>query len=449
MTSHYRHRRTSAPATAFPNPVEPGEIAVNTANRQLAVGDAASGSLGSPLMLIAVRYFDARAQYATGEFVAQAGVIYRAKAAVVPGAFNATQWDAFSSDTTIKGYADAGDAAVTAAFQAADTTLQTNINAKVSKGGDSMSGPLVLPGAPTLDLQASTKKYVDDAVGAVGGAGVSAGAVSNTPSGNISSTNVQAALNELDSEKAAINSPVFVGDPRAPTPAANDNDNSIATTAFVAGQAGSSAPAMDGVQTVGVSLKYSRDDHIHPTDTSRAPINSPTFTGVPTAPTAAPGTNTTQLATCAFALANAVADGSVTFVKIANSALATVTDFLAAIAGKLLTADKVWAAAVPVALVDAAAVTPDFNTGIDFIWTLGGVGRTLNNPTNAKPGQKGILYLVQDATGSRTITTWGTNFKFAGGTKPALSAGTNAVDILSYAVKSATEIECFFGAGMA
>jgi len=36
-----------------------------------------------------------------------------------------------------------------------------------------------------------------------------------------------------------------------------------------------------------------------------APIASPNFTGVPTAPTAAPGTNTTQLATTAFVLANA------------------------------------------------------------------------------------------------------------------------------------------------
>jgi microcystin-dependent protein len=34
-----------------------------------------------------------------------------------------------------------------------------------------------------------------------------------------------------------------------------------------------------------------------------APFNSPTFTGVPIAPTAAPGTNTTQLATTAFVLA--------------------------------------------------------------------------------------------------------------------------------------------------
>lgn len=32
---------------------------------------------------------------------------------------------------------------------------------KVSKAGDTMTGPLVLPGAPTEDLHAVTKQYVD------------------------------------------------------------------------------------------------------------------------------------------------------------------------------------------------------------------------------------------------------------------------------------------------
>jgi hypothetical protein len=39
--------------------------------------------------------------------------------------------------------------------------------------------------------------------------------------------------------------------------------------------------------------------------TGAAPLASPTFTGVPAAPTASPGTNTTQLATTAFVIANA------------------------------------------------------------------------------------------------------------------------------------------------
>jgi hypothetical protein len=57
---------------------------------------------------------------------------------------------------------------------------------------------------------------------------------------------------------------------------------------------------MNGTVAVGTSLRYARQDHVHASDTSRAPLASPTFTGVPAAPTAAAGTNTTQLATTAF-----------------------------------------------------------------------------------------------------------------------------------------------------
>lgn len=46
---------------------------------------------------------------------------------------------------------------------------------------------------------------------------------------------------------------------------------------------------------------------------SKADSNSPTFTGVPAAPTAAAGTNTTQLATTAFVLTNGVPSGGTGF----------------------------------------------------------------------------------------------------------------------------------------
>lgn len=45
-----------------------------------------------------------------------------------------------------------------------------------------------------------------------------------------------------------------------------------------------------------------------------APINSPSFTGVPMAPTAAIGTDTTQIATCAFV----VAEINKTIIEIEN-----------------------------------------------------------------------------------------------------------------------------------
>ena len=43
------------------------------------------------------------------------------------------------------------------------SSVQTQINSKVAKSGDTMTGALTLPGAPTVDLHAATKKYVDDA----------------------------------------------------------------------------------------------------------------------------------------------------------------------------------------------------------------------------------------------------------------------------------------------
>ena len=57
---------------------------------------------------------------------------------------------------------------------------------------------------------------------------------------------------------------------------------------------------MDSTAAVGVSALYSREDHVHPSDISRAPLASPAFTGNPTAPTPAAGDNDTSIATTAF-----------------------------------------------------------------------------------------------------------------------------------------------------
>jgi len=107
------------------------------------------------------------------------------------------------------------------------------------------------------------------------------------------------------------------------TAAIDNNSTNIATTAYVVGQASGTAPVMNGTATVGTSLRYARQDHIHPSDTSRAPLASPTFTGTVTIPagasisgyaplasptfsgtpattTAAVGTNTTQIASTAY-----------------------------------------------------------------------------------------------------------------------------------------------------
>jgi hypothetical protein len=47
----------------------------------------------------------------------------------------------------------------------------------------------------------------------------------------------------------------------------------------------STNPAMNGTVSVGTRTTVARADHVHPIDTSRAPVASPTFTGTVTAPT--------------------------------------------------------------------------------------------------------------------------------------------------------------------
>lgn len=66
------------------------------------------------------------------------------------------------------------------------------------------------------------------------------------------------------------------------------------------------SPLMNGVAAVGTAIAWARGDHVHPTDTSRAPLLSPVFTGTPSLPTGTigvtqnPGTNDITLATTAF-----------------------------------------------------------------------------------------------------------------------------------------------------
>ena len=71
--------------------------------------------------------------------------------------------------------------------------------------------------------------------------------------------------------------------PTSSTAAADTDTTQLATTAFVLGQASDATPAMDGTGAAGTSERYARQGHVHPTDTSRAPTASPTFTGPITA----------------------------------------------------------------------------------------------------------------------------------------------------------------------
>jgi hypothetical protein len=88
-----------------------------------------------------------------------------------------------------------------------------------------------------------------------------------------------------------------------------------------------------------------------------------------------------------------------------------------------------------VILTDGANIATDASLGNIFTVTLGG-NRTLDNPTNAASGQVIIYRIKQDGSGSRTIT-WGSDFRFSGGTAPTLTTTANRTDYIHFAYDAA------------
>ena len=122
---------------------------------------------------------------------------------------------------------------------------------------------------------------------------------------------------------------------------------------------------------------------------------------------------------------------------------ASVAEYWAATADKVLTADTAWSAASPVTLTQATTIAVDLAAGINFTTTMTG-NRTLGAPSNAKPGQSGTIELIQDGTGSRTLA-FNAAWKFFGGTDPVLSTPASSRDYLSYYVVNSTFIVASLG----
>lgn len=118
---------------------------------------------------------------------------------------------------------------------------------------------------------------------------------------------------------------------------------------------------------------------------------------------------------------------------------ATAANFRADTNAKLLASDVVWDAADFVVVTYAAAVTLSFSAFFNARINLTG-NITFNAPTNLKPGQSGVIKLVQDATGSR-LATFNAAFKFGSGIK-TLSTGPSQIDYLSYVIDDAGNVIC-------
>lgn len=106
------------------------------------------------------------------------------------------------------------------------------------------------------------------------------------------------------------------------------------------------------------------------------------------------------------------------------------------------TSSATFAGAVGTPIVSLSAATSlalNLSTGNDFAVTLSGA-TTLLNPSNAKIGQCGTIRVIQDGTGSRTMS-YGDAYNFAGGTAPTLSTGADAVDLLIYKVREVSSVD--------
>ena len=79
-----------------------------------------------------------------------------------------------------------------------------------------------------------------------------------------------------------------------------------------------------------------------------------------------------------------------------------------------------------------------------FTVTLAG-NRALANPSNLAAGQSGCFLIVQDGTGSRTLS-YGNLYDFIGGTAPTLTTTASAVDRIDYIVRTTGSIHCVFTA---
>ena len=335
----------------------------------------------------------------------------------------------------------------------------------------SLSSPAFIgvPTAPTATLGTNTNQLATTAFVLANGGG---GGGSGTPSDTTPLADSGAGGPGVSTEYsrgdhyhpaptgfAPLASPAFTGNPTAPTPSPGDSDTSIATTAFVANAVSAAGgllpsnnlPLMNGTVSAGVGVSASRDDHVHPSDTSRAPLASPSFTGVPQAPTATAGTNTTQLATTAFVTSAVGSVGAGTYLTInnnlsdlqnattarANLSLSTMGqfdgactdgDFAFTNAANTFTARQQFNAGLTEKYAAVAASTIDCSLASVFSRTVSGAVSLL--VSNAAAAGNVSSFILELTNGGSATVTWWAGIKWAGGSVPALTAA--GTDILGF-----------------
>ena len=193
--------------------------------------------------------------------------------------------------------------------------------------------------------------------------------------------------------------------------------------------------AAQGTNTTQIATTAFVNAEIAADTAAKAPLADPTFTGVPAAPTAAVSTNTTQIATTAFVVAE-IADEVGTTVQAFDADTAK-TD-VAQVFTKGQRGD----------IVDVTGTTPSFDldAGNNFKFTTSGnwTSFSLANLGTASEGQTGSIFIVYGGAHSGSFPT---TMKFVGGAAGiTLTSTSAAIDRIDYIVLNSTTVTCTFTA---
>ena len=166
-------------------------------------------------------------------------------------------------------------------------------------------------GVSSFNTRTGAVTLVANDISAASGALLASPAFTGTPSaptpppGDSSTRLATTAFVAAQTGFAPIASPAFTGVPTAPTAAVGTNSLQLATTAFVLSEVAASTAGVASFNGRTGAVTLLANDL---TAAGGALLASPALTGTPSAPTAAPGTSTTQLATTAFVAAVVTGD---------------------------------------------------------------------------------------------------------------------------------------------
>ena len=146
-----------------------------------------------------------------------------------------------------------------------------------------------------------------------------------------------------------------------------------------------------------------------------------------------------------------VAQAITQLVILASTIRASTSQFLSNSVGVILTPTSFWNSLTETVLTDAATVSVNMSTGINFVLTAtAGVGatRALGNPTNPKVGQMGYIRYIQSAGGSNALT-YGSQYVAAGGVASlTLTVSSSALNVLRYRVMAGPTVLLDLDAGV-